>query len=55
MCARVCAGGRREIVLSNPPEQFRRVDSIVHLANLLKLIEEINLLCICKFPTVIFF
>lgn len=45
----------RENILSNPPEQFRRSYSLLHLANMLKWIEEINLGCICKLQTTIFF
>lgn len=59
-CVHVCVyvpvgGGERENILSNPPHQFRRAYLLVHLANILKQTEETNLVCICKFQTVLFF
>ena len=62
-CVHVCVcvpvgGGEKENILSNPPEQFRRAYSYgnwPYLVNILKQIEETNLVCICKFHTVIFF
>lgn len=56
LCVCMPVGRReRENILPNPPEQFRRVYLLVHSANTLKWIEEINFICICKFQTVIFF
>lgn len=45
----------RENILSSPPEQFRRSYLLVHLANMLKWIEETYLGCICRFQIAVFF